>query len=226
MSHLANAHGVNVTPDDLRFWAASFSVAKAIDTLIDEYHVADISPYVQKVLAGTLIPGLDQVELQLFNDAREAYTLKQETALNLAMQHIGTFAVQRASCETVEEYLATILDESYLMSGILKLAVTPGASDRVHRVTFNSWLNQFGRAAYAWDTVSDVVRDSNEGNLNIPLETHTFRVLGGAAMHETRVLIGISPIGIYRPIIHRGVTKIFEKIQQHDFIQKQFIRQR
>ncbi len=220
----AEAFHVGVDAEDTRNWSAAFTMAKVLDTLVDEDHIYDTSFYTEQLLAGSQMPYLTEDET---NFVRETYRNLSETSKERwqnAATKLGNFALKRLEAETVGEYIEVISTESILMSDVLKVENTLARPDYPQREIFNVWLEQMGRTAYAVDTLSDLIRDHNEGNMNIQPNLHTATALARHSLKEFVSFARITPMPVYGAILQRGVTKSFEKLRQPNFMKKQFIK--
>lgn len=219
MVNLAQAHGVELTPRDKNNWVVAFTVAKALDTLTDERHEYDTAAYAHRLLVGEPVPYVSEQLTAQFPEFYASLALEQQQAYVRAT-YLGAYALRRLQVKDIDDYILVVREESQLMADVLKLE---NSSMDARRQTFNDWLEVFGRAAYSTDTISDFIRDKNEGNHNLQITPMAYRRLAQAALGDLRVLARESPPGIYGPILWRGFTKTVEKARVKGFLAHQFM---
>ena len=108
------------------------------------------------------------------------------------------------------------------MSDILKVENDTSRSDELQRDNFNTWMDQMAKTAYLADTLSDFIRDHNEGNMNIQPSLRSASILARHTLKELVAFTQVTPPPVYGAIVTRSVTKSIEKLRQPNFIKEQF----
>lgn len=207
IAHLAQIQDVDVTEDDKQYWSMTLAVAKALDTIVDDDHDYDTQKYCNQLRNGGDIPYLSPIISAYFPTFFESITPEQKAAYDRA-SHLGECAIKRLEAKSAEDYISVVQDESKLMADVLQIKETGQPSRR----RFNEWLKLFGQAAYMLDTTSDIIRDKREGNHNLPVNISTVITIGRVAARDTLELGRVTPLKAAVPVLHRGVTKVGEKI--------------
>ncbi len=219
----AAAFQVGVTQKDEQNWSAALTMAKALDTIVDEDHHYDTMAFTQQLLDTGSLPHLSQYEAHF---VRETYHALDETSKERwrhASSQLGSYALKRLEATTVDEYITVVTDESQLMGDVLKLETSTEHHDSRQRDTFNIWMDQMARASYMLDTLSDLIRDHNEGNMDIKPTPRVAAIIAKQSLKELIAFSYITPTPVYTAALQRGVTKSLEKVVHPHFFSRQFI---
>jgi hypothetical protein len=160
MADFADSFGVNVNDDDRKYWKSTFDVVRAFDDIIDEDHNQDIKPYLNEVISGRPVSGLDKAESQQFAEVYSGLSRERKNRFTRACL-LGDFALKRYNSSNINEYIQNVLDESDLLADIMK--IEESGVDEKNREEFNKWLPSVSRAGYAVDTAVDLSSDFDEG---------------------------------------------------------------
>ena len=223
MADCAAAFCVRVQDDDWQNWSAAFTVAKALDTLVDDDHEYDTDGYAEAVLAGQPVPYMTHEESGFVADRYAHLSAESQERWHQAAYKLGEFALLRADARTVDEYIQVTQDESELMAGVLQVECATSDEDVSAREQFNEWVYVMGCTAYACDTLSDCIKDYNDGNMYIQPNLGVMLRLGGAAAREVVEFAKVTPLDIYKAIAVRSCTKIREKVMQPGYWRRQFV---
>ena len=222
----ATAFNVDVGEHDQDKWSAGLTIAKALDTLVDEDHNYNTEAYTQQLLRGDDVPHLTPAEQVFVRNTYHGLSPETQHRWQGIAKDLGAFALKRLEATTVDTYAAVVLDESQLMGNVLTVENTRARPDAQQRDAFNTWMSQMARTAYMVDTLSDIVRDYNEGNTRVRPTFHTAVRLAQHSLAELTVFTRITPAPIYSAIGKRAVTKTLEKLAAPNFLREQFIRAR
>lgn len=221
----AKAFHVEVEPFDNNKWSAGLTMAKALDTLVDDDHIYDTGIYAEELLTGETVPHVTHEEAAFIRKTYDALSEPSQERWRNSASQLGAFAIKRLEAESVGEYVDVVYEESYLMSEVLKVENDEANRDHAQRASFNSWMSQMGRTAYLCDTLSDFIKDYNEGNVNVQPTPRTAAVIAGYALKELVAFSRVTPAPVYVALARRSVTKTIEKAQRPGFWSKQFVLQ-
>ena len=221
----AQSFEVALNPLDVDKWSAGFTMAKALDTLVDEDHEYDSGTYAAQLLAGESIPYVTDEEAIFIRTTYDALSYPSKEQWRHSASNLGAFAIKRLEASTIEDYIGVVRDESHLMADVLKVENDEARRDTAQRQVFNAWMDQMGQTAYLCDTLSDFIRDHNEGNMSITPTARGAVMLARHALKELFRFTQVTPLPIYTAMTQRAVTKTLEKVQRPAFFSTQFIKQ-
>lgn len=211
---------------DIDRWSAGLTMAKALDTLVDDDHIYNSGDYAEELLAGGRMPHTTEAQGEFIREAYTTLSPESQSRWRNSATQLGAFALKRLEAVTIHEYISVVSDESQLMSDVLMIENDIDRPDAEQRTTFNGWIDQMARTAYLADTLSDFVRDYNEGNMNIRPTITSAAVLARHVAKEGIEFARTTPAPVYIAIARRAISKSFEKIQQPNFLSEQLIQKR
>lgn len=197
-------------------------MTKALDTLVDDDHVYESDAPTDHLLAGGLISHVSAQEAAFVGETFARLDGISQDRWRGAGHQLGAFALKRLAADTIDEYVTVVLDESQLMSDVMKIQNSETRHDYSQRETFNTWMDQLARTSFICDSVSDFVRDYNEGNVSIEPTYRNYVQLSRYALREFGIFVPMTPARVYTAVAHRAVTKSFEKARQPGFWSSQF----
>ena len=220
----AKAFNAKVEDPDIRRWSGAITLAKALDTLVDDDHVYDSGIYMDRLLTDGTLPYATPAESEFMRDAYYSLSEASQERWRNSGTQLGSFAIRRLEAKTVDDYAAIVLEESYLMSDMLLIENDETRQDHRERDDFNTWVRQLARTAFICDTISDFIRDYNEDNVSIRPAPKAAVTLGRYALKELAAFTRITPMPVYVALARRSATKVAEKIRQPGFLSRQFHR--
>lgn len=216
MTNLARSFRVEVDTLDQDRWSAAFTVAKALDTIVDDDHIYNIGCYSEQLLRGERIPYTTSEEAAFVSSTFEQMSNESQELWRGSAAKLGSFALRRIDARTVTEYIDVTRDESTIMANVLLVENDTERTDHNGRHEFNNWMHTLTRAIYALDTFTDIVKDYNEGNVSIEVTPPVIGKLGMYAAKEAMNFARVTPIRAYPAFFHSIATKITEKARQPD----------
>lgn len=222
----ARAFRVDVDEFDNEKWSAGITMAKALDNLVDDDHVYDSGSYSERLLAGKRVPHITEDEARFVRATYDRFSDTSKEQWRDAATRLGEFALKRLEPTDIQEYMQVIFAESPLLANVLMLENDERRHDHVERNDFNAWMPQMMHTAYALDTMTDFIKDHNEGNMRVPLTPRAITVMARHACRSVRAFICVTPPPVYRALAKRSVTKSLEKARSKNFVTNQFVWKR
>ena len=214
MTGLAKSFQVEVSSLDKDRWAAAFTMAKALDTIVDDEHKYETAGYCERLLAGEQIPYITHEEAVFVCTTYNDMNNESQGRWRDSASKLGTFALKRIEAETVTEYIDVVRSESTIMTNVLLMENTAERVDHEERLAFNEWLPVLTRGIYAFDTFTDIIKDHNESNVTIEVTPRVVYKLGHYVLQEAAEFTRATPISVY-PIFFRSIAlKVGEKAKQ------------
>lgn len=220
----ALSFNVEVRPFDRDKWSAGLTMAKALDCMVDDDHDYRTDEAAKRLLSGETIDYLDDEEAEFVRSTYQQLNEVSQQRWRRSASELGAYALKRLEAEDNERYLDVASQESQLMGDVLLVENDDQRQDYTEREQFNIWMGQMARTAYMLDTLSDLIRDYNEGNMNIQPTPQVAAATARRALIELRHFAAVTPPAIYVAALHRAVTKSLEKAAMADFWTRQFIR--
>lgn len=199
-------------------------MAKALDTLVDDDHLYNSGDYAEKLLNGEQIPYITEEQGSFIRKTYSTLSPESQDRWQNSASQLGAFALKRLESSDIYEYIAVVSDESQLMADVLMVENNTTRPDEFQRDIFNGWLSQMARTAYLTDTLSDFIRDHNEGNINIRPTLASAAVLAHQTAKEGLEFARVTPLPVYTAIGRRAISKSLEKIRQPNFLRTQFVK--
>lgn len=220
---VAEKFHIDVEPFDKDKWSAGLTMARALDTVVDDDHRYDTTQYTEQVLRGKSVPHLTDEEGEFIRATFDQLSDQSKERWTNAATLLGAFALKRLEADTINRYIDVVREESALMADVVKVENNLERTDHRQRQRFNNWLTPAVQSFFVFDTCSDFIKDHNEGNMNLPITSYAVRHLARYAVEEGITLGRITPPLIYPVLVGRAVVKVREKAKQKGFWAKQFI---
>jgi len=224
LSELAKVFGVDVNSFDEDKWSAAITAAGAIDTVVDVDHNYNSGYYFEQVINGNSMPYMTDEEANFIRSTYEGLSDTSKKHWQTAASKLGAFALRRLQATDIDEYLGVIVEESPLMANVLSIENDDSRHDHLQRKSYNTWMHPMIKSMFMFDTLTDVIKDYNEGNMSIPVTPKIVGKLGWCAVNEMVHLVRISPPSVFPIFLTRSVTKIREKTSKEGFWSSQFLR--
>lgn len=216
LSDFAQAFRVDVNSHDEDRWSAALVAAKALDSIVDDDHIYNSGWYYEQLIQGATIPHMTDDEAGYVRSVFASMEDESQQRWQTSASRLGTFALRRIHAETTREYIEAVRDESAIMADVLRMENTSDLPDHAERDSFNGWMQKMARGAYALDTFTDIIKDSNEGNVHLNVTPRVIGELGKYALQDLAELARATPASVYPTLLHSLGVKIAEKIRQPD----------
>ena len=197
LENIARPFGINILESDRSYWDSIITVANAVDDLVDEDKVENLTPYLDDVRAGRQIPHLSLDNAQKFSEIYYNLTPERQARIERTAK-IADYAILQSQTTEVDEYISLKMKESKLFSDSLKIDVEH--DDYKARNRFNIWLPSFGKAFYAVDTFKDIKEDYEKKNTIIEPTHRVMLKLGFFALNKTFDSMAAAPFGTKKVI--------------------------
>jgi len=187
MTSVAGEMDVEVTGTDITHWVMNFGMMRAIDELVDNHGITDVTEPLHLVISGRAIEGVTSQEASVFAELVAGYGEEQKEDVLEGYLTLPSFADKRLSAVSVSELMGVNIAESASFARILKIdpKLEPNIfSQLAARNRFNRWVEQFSRAGYLADSCFDLRKDYLAGNVAIPPSLGTRSVMFSRAVAE------------------------------------------
>ena len=195
-----------MTPHDLQSWSLLFTISSALDSLVDDDHVRDVRPHVERLAVGLPIKGVSAEGAATFATAFASWSKTKQASVSAGAQ-LGDFARQQLNAATLAQFIALRRKEADVFTGILSIDVSDSAPDREARIAFNRWIQQFGRAGYLLDNLVDLRSDHAQGLISLRPSLAHHAALGREALMDIRRCMRTLPTRAMARLFFAGVSK-------------------
>jgi hypothetical protein len=177
---LAESFGVNVEEEHLSYWQSMLTVARALDTIVDDTQPDSLDDEVSALLNGKPIAGTTKTEAEEFQ-AILARASDERRAIIMAGLEINDIAKRRRSVSDAREMLRIHREEAELFARIMTID-NPEHDPSIDR--FNGWFIRFGVAGYQLDSFMDLADDFKNGVAAVPPTPANYFTVGKEAMRD------------------------------------------
>jgi hypothetical protein len=205
---LAESFGVNVEEEHLSYWQSMLTIARALDTIVDDTQPDSLDDEVSALLSGKPIAGTTKTEAEEFQ-AVLAKASDERRAIIMAGLEINDIAKRRRSVSDAREMLRIHREEGELFARIMTID-NPEQDPAIDR--FNDWFIRFGVAGYQLDSFMDLADDFKNGVAAVPPTPANYFTVGKEAMRDTYGSLSQLPRRTVAGLAIAGLQKSARKI--------------
>ena len=202
---VANGYGVHITPQEHEYWRVTLHVARSLDNAVDENGVTDIHPFISDLVQGKPINGMNIDEAEEFGKMYAQLPLGRQKQLIETCIALPLFAHTKRNARSLKELLSINRAEAEAFAGILYLDIS-----NQRRVDFNRWLYLFATTGYLVDTILDVRKDYELGNINIQPGRVQRGIAGLRASSDIGRLLMAAPMPSYKQLARCAAKGLFK----------------
>lgn len=156
----ARSFGVEISPQQERYWRAIFIAARKIDDIVDVDKLQDVSSEVSCLFEGNVSTVFTDQESRYFREAMTSQSYTRRNFVRDSLVDLPQYAARKRAAITLPALLDVSKQEATMFADMLKLE---GAQEGSSAEKFNRWVEGFAQAGYAVDTAVDLRSDYNDG---------------------------------------------------------------
>ncbi len=204
---LAESFGVTVEKDHLTYWSSMLSVARALDTIVDDTQPDSIDNEVGALLDGKPIVGISHTNAKDFQGI-VSNASDERRAIIMGGLEVNAIAKKRRAVSEPSEMLKIHREEAELFARIMTLD-NPTHERSID--AFNNWLIEFGVAGYQLDSLIDLASDFKNGVTAVAPTPANYLAVGKEAIRDGYLSLSQLPKHTIASLAVAGVKKTARK---------------